>query len=119
MTQENIRLELLQNNDEVVQLTVTDPNNLVLGVPQPFDHTPGVLSVSVVVKTSRQTLDSDPATKTYVATKTVPAQGICQFTVPAADNAVAARTWWRADVIQSAPASRRTVICGPAEVMAV
>jgi hypothetical protein len=119
LTIENARLELLQNNDEIVQLTITDPNNLVAGVPQPFDLTPSTISVVLVIKTGPTTPDSDPATLSFTATKTNPTKGICQATIPAANTGVVGRRWWRADVVQSAPVARRTITFGPQETVAV
>jgi hypothetical protein len=94
----NQQLNFVQNNDEAVTITVTDPTRPAQsGQPAPFNLTGA--TVKFIRKASQNVLDTDPSFKSYTATITNATQGIASVSVPAADNAIAGTTWWRVDVI--------------------
>jgi hypothetical protein len=111
----NQRLIFIQNNDETVTITVTDPSQpLQNGQPAPFNLTG--TTVKFIRKASQATPDTDSSFKSYTATLTNPTAGIATASIPAADNATAGVTWWRVDVIGTKTLSPNY---GPLEVTAV
>ena len=96
----NFQLNLVQNNDETVTITVTDPSQpLQDGQQAPFNLTGA--TVKFIRKASQNVPDTDPSFKSYTATITNGPGGIAQVSIPAADNAAAGTTWWRVDVISA------------------
>jgi hypothetical protein len=109
-------LEMLQNNDMVVTLNITDPSVTVNNIPQPLDLTGS--TVRFVRKATEYTPDTDPSAVTYEGTIDSPATaGKVEFAIPDTDNATPGITWWRVDVTKTG--STRTVNYGPLEVKAV
>lgn len=111
------RIVVPLNSDATVTLAITDPAKpLVNGQPQPFDLTGK--TVTFWRKSTRFVSDSDPSATSYTAGLTSdPTTGICHVTLPAADNASAGVTWWRADVVSGS--SKMSLSFGPLEVLAV
>jgi hypothetical protein len=93
-----VPISVRQNNDVTVTAALTDPSlPLVNGKQQPLDLTGK--TCTLIRKTSRDVPDSDPSAHTYAGTNQSPfSAGITVFSVPAADNAASASTWWRIDV---------------------
>lgn len=100
MLQSNIVLG--QNNDEVVNLTITSA-----GVA--WDLTGA--TVEVVVKPLAATPDSDPAAIHAAVTITDPVNGLATAGITAAQLAAAGRWYWHADVID-AGGDRKTALYG-------
>jgi hypothetical protein len=114
-------ITLNQNNDEVVQLTLTDADPANSGTPYVV---PTGGDVQFYAKTSETTPDSDAATVklTLLNGQIVAidsALGVYQVTIPAADLAVAGAKWWRCDVVGVGGAPRKTAGCGALNIMAV
>jgi hypothetical protein len=110
------RLVLLQNNDETLNLIVTDPSlPLVAGQPAPFNLTG--CTVKLCRKTSQVTPDTDPSFRSYTGTITSAPLGAVSIAIPATDNPTPGTTWWRLDVTKSG--SVRTANYGDLEIRAV
>lgn len=95
-----MQLIMVQNNDETITITVTDPSQpLQAGGPAPFDLTGA--TVKFIRKATQSTPDTDPSFKSYTATVSSPTTGVATVSIPATDNGVAGTTWWRVDVIKA------------------
>ena len=93
----NQQVSLVQNNDETVTITITDPTQpLQAGEEAPFNLTGS--TVAFIRKATQSTPDTDSSFKSYTATITNAAGGIASVSIPATDNTVAGTTWWRVDV---------------------
>jgi hypothetical protein len=117
----NYTIALNQNNDEVVQLTITEADPGDSGTL--FNLTG--LEVEFFIKTSKNTPDSDPATVklTTVGGQVVltnPTKGIATVTIAAANIATAGALWWRCDVVNMGDAApRKTAGCGNLNIQPV
>jgi hypothetical protein len=114
-------LTLNQNNDETVQLTLTNADPGDSGTPY---IVPVGGDVQFFCKTSQTTPDSDAATIKLTLlggqiTAINAAAGIYQAAVTAADIAIAGAKWWRCDVVGNGGAPRKTAGYGDLNITAV